>query len=68
MARNTVQLQKGLWCGLPSPHRPRRRRDCLGELVQIDSSKRLLLGSGVVRREPASGAEEVWCAGRSRSS
>jgi hypothetical protein len=29
---------------------------------------RLLLGSGVVRREPASGAEEVWCAGRSRSS
>jgi hypothetical protein len=24
---------------LPSPHQPRRRRDCLGELVQIDGSE-----------------------------
>src|ERR1700693_5372168 len=24
---------------LPAPHQPRRRRDCLGELVQIDGSQ-----------------------------
>jgi hypothetical protein len=24
---------------LPSPHQPRRRRECLGELVQIDGSE-----------------------------
>jgi hypothetical protein len=35
-------IEDGLWqdrrhC-LPSPHQPRRRRDCLGELVQIDGS------------------------------
>jgi hypothetical protein len=24
---------------LPSPHQPRRRRDCLGELIQIDGSE-----------------------------
>jgi hypothetical protein len=24
---------------LPAPHQPRRRRDCLGELVQIDGSE-----------------------------
>ena len=24
---------------LPSPHQPRRRRDCVGELVQIDGSE-----------------------------
>ena len=33
----------GLWQDrrhrLPSPHQPRRRRDCLGELVQIDGSE-----------------------------
>ena len=33
----------GLWIDrrhrLPSPHQPRRRRDCLGELVQIDGSE-----------------------------
>ncbi len=42
----TVQawmIADGLWQGrrhrLPSPHQPRRRRDCLGELVQIDGSQ-----------------------------
>jgi len=33
----------GLWIDrhhrLPSPHQPRRRRECLGELVQIDGSE-----------------------------
>src|SRR2546423_5510071 len=33
----------GLWIArrhrLASPHQPRRRRDCLGELVQIDGSE-----------------------------
>ncbi|MBI0538384.1 helix-turn-helix domain-containing protein [Roseomonas sp. KE2513] len=33
----------GLWlerrARLPSPHQPRRRRECLGELVQIDGSE-----------------------------
>lgn len=33
----------GLWTDrrhrLPSPHQPRRRRECLGELVQIDGSE-----------------------------
>jgi hypothetical protein len=33
-------IADGLWVDrrhrLPSPHQPRRRRDCLGELVQID--------------------------------
>jgi len=33
----------GLWVDrrhrLPSPHQPRRRRECLGELVQIDGSE-----------------------------
>jgi hypothetical protein len=24
---------------LPSPHQPRRRRECLGELVQVDGSE-----------------------------
>src|SRR6516162_5880126 len=36
-------IADGLWQDrrhrLPSPHQPRRRRDCLGELVQIDSSE-----------------------------
>ena len=35
-------IADGLWIDrrhrLPSPHQPRRRRDCLGELVQIDGS------------------------------
>src|SRR5882757_3102391 len=36
-------MADGLWQDrrhrLPSPHQPRRRRDCLGELVQIDGSE-----------------------------
>ena len=36
-------IAAGLWQDrrhrLPSPHQPRRRRDCLGELVQIDGSE-----------------------------
>jgi hypothetical protein len=36
-------IADGLWIDrrhrLPSPHQPRRRRDCLGELVQIDGSE-----------------------------
>ena len=37
-------IADGLWIDrrhrLPSPHQPRRRRECLGELVQIDGSER----------------------------
>jgi hypothetical protein len=36
-------IADGLWQDrrhrLPSPHQLRRRRDCLGELVQIDGSE-----------------------------
>src|ERR1700731_1378269 len=36
-------MAEGLWIDrrhkLPSPHHPRRRRECLGELVQIDGSE-----------------------------
>jgi hypothetical protein len=36
-------IADGLWRDrrhrLPSPHQPRRRRDCVGELVQIDGSE-----------------------------
>ena len=36
-------IAEGLWVDrrhrLPSPHPPRRRRECLGELVQIDGSE-----------------------------
>jgi hypothetical protein len=36
-------ITEGLWVDrrhkLPSPHQPRRRRECLGELVQIDGSE-----------------------------
>src|SRR6201981_2775241 len=36
-------IADGLWQArrhrAPSPHQPRRRRDCLGELVQIDGSE-----------------------------
>ena len=36
-------IADGLWVGrrhrLASPHQPPRRRDCLGELVQIDGSE-----------------------------
>ena len=36
-------VAEGLWVDrrhrLASPHQPRRRRDCLGELVQIDGSE-----------------------------
>ena len=45
VSRETLRgwmIEDGLWqdrrhC-LPSPHQRRRQRDCLGELVQIDSS------------------------------
>jgi Winged helix-turn helix len=46
VSRETLRgwmLADGLWLDrrrrLPSPHQPRRRRDCLGELVQIDGSE-----------------------------
>src|SRR6267378_729032 len=46
VSRETVRgwmITDGLWQDrrhrLPSPHQPRRRRDCLGELVQIDGSE-----------------------------
>src|SRR5438128_1921606 len=46
VARETLRgwmIADGLWQDrrhrLPSPHQPRRRRDCLGELVQIDGSE-----------------------------
>jgi hypothetical protein len=36
-------IEAGLWIDrrhrLPSPHQPHRRRDCFGELVQIDGSE-----------------------------
>ena len=36
-------IADGLWIDRrhkrPSPHQPRRRRECLGELVQIDGSE-----------------------------
>jgi len=44
VSRETLRgwmIADGLWQDrrhlLPSPHQPRRRRDCLGELVQIDA-------------------------------
>ncbi len=46
VSRETLRgwmIAAGLWIDrrhrLPSPHQPRRRRDCLGELVQIDGSE-----------------------------
>src|ERR1700722_52007 len=46
VSRETLRgwmIEDGLWIDrrhrLPSPHQPRRRRDCLGELVQIDGSE-----------------------------
>jgi hypothetical protein len=46
VSRETLRgwmISDGLWIDrrhrLPSPHQPRRRRDCLGELVQIDGSE-----------------------------
>jgi hypothetical protein len=46
ISRETLRkwmVADGLWIDrrhrLPSPHQPRRRRDCLGELVQIDGSE-----------------------------
>jgi hypothetical protein len=46
VSRKTLRgwmVEDGLWIDrrhrLPSPHQPRRRRDCLGELVQIDGSE-----------------------------
>ena len=46
VSRETLRgwmIAGGLWTDrrhrLPSPHQPRRRRDCLGELVQIDGSE-----------------------------
>jgi hypothetical protein len=46
VSRETLRgwmIADGLWTDrrhrAPSPHQPRRRRDCLGELVQIDGSE-----------------------------
>jgi hypothetical protein len=46
ISRETLRgwmIAAGLWVDrrhrLPSPHQPRRRRDCLGERVQIDGSE-----------------------------
>ena len=44
ISRETLRgwmIAAGLWIRhrLPSPHQPRRRRDCCGELVQIDGSE-----------------------------
>src|SRR3954462_1664663 len=46
ISRETLRvwmIAAGLWVDrrhrLPSPHQPRRRRDCLGKLVQIDGSE-----------------------------
>ena len=46
ISRETLRqwmVADGLWLDrrhrLPSPHQPRRRRECLGELVQIDGSE-----------------------------
>jgi hypothetical protein len=46
ISRETLRgwmIADGLWIDrrhrLPSPHQPRRRRDCLGELVQMDGSE-----------------------------
>ena len=46
VSRETLRqwmIADGLWLDrrhrLPLPHQPRRRRDCLGELVQIDGSE-----------------------------
>jgi hypothetical protein len=46
VSRETLRgwmIADGLWIDRrhrqPSPHQPRRRRDCLGELVQIDGSE-----------------------------
>jgi hypothetical protein len=46
VSRETLRgwmIADGLWQDrrhrLPAPHQPRRRRDCLGELVQIDGSE-----------------------------
>jgi hypothetical protein len=46
VSRETLRgwmIAEGLWQDrrhrLPAPHQPRRRRDCLGELVQIDGSE-----------------------------
>src|SRR5271166_759866 len=46
VSRETLRqwmIADGLWTDrrhrLPSPHQPRRRRECLGELVQIDGSE-----------------------------
>jgi Winged helix-turn helix len=46
VSRETLRgwmIADGLWIDrrhrLPSPHQPRRRRDCLGELIQIDGSE-----------------------------
>jgi Winged helix-turn helix len=46
ISRETLRgwmIAAGLWIDrrhrLPTPHQPRRRRDCFGELVQIDGSE-----------------------------
>ena len=59
VSRETLRgwmIAEGLWQDrrhrLPSPHQPRRRRDCLGELVQIDGSEHAWFedrGPGIVK-------------------
>jgi hypothetical protein len=43
-------MTDGLWIDrrrrLPSPHQPRRRRECLGELLQIDGSEHVWFEDG----------------------
>ena len=64
-------IADGIWKDrrhrLPSPHQPRRRRDCLGELMQIDGSEHAwfedrgpmctLIAFVDERDEPVDGAE-----------
>jgi hypothetical protein len=49
-------MAEGLWVDrrhkLPSPHQPRRRRECLGELVQIDGSEHRWFRPNYLRRSP----------------
>src|SRR5262249_52038155 len=59
ISRETLRgwmIAAGLWIDrghrLPSPHQPRRRRDCFGELVQIDGSE-ASIGSSRRRQTPA---------------
>jgi len=60
VSRETLRgwmIADGLWQDrrhrLPSPHQPRRRRDCLGELVQIDGSEHAWFEEREPSRVPA---------------